>query len=366
MDEQEKKSLEKKAEEITGNIADKEKKVYQSVEEGAERGYTDEIDSSPVPDFSELLISKNRSDTRWTDKTPESQMRTILKVNIFLLIILPVVMYVRMFGGSSLFKFIMTGDWMRGINLFSFCAVAIVSIIGVIVLEVCNGFLSMIAGFTGRAGETACRMLYSLIHYLVILTILYYLFEYVGLSMSTYIASLGAASLALSIGAQGMIADILAGTMIVFEHQFEVGDIVEVDGYRGKVLEIGIRSTRILGYGNDIRFINNSDIRSIVNKSIRDSVFTAEINLISQKSLEQIEELLNRELPKIGQKSDLINSGPALNGIVKVSGNNKPGDYRTFTIRIIYECPERDRDNVRDYIAREIILLCEREEIGLR
>ena len=111
----------------------------------------------------------------------------------------------------------MNGSWMRGVNLFAFCAVMIISITGVLVLMLSGGLLSLVAGFTGRSGETACRMIYSLIYYLVFAVILYYIFEYLGLSMSTYIASLGTASLALSIGAKDMIADILAGVLIVFE-----------------------------------------------------------------------------------------------------------------------------------------------------
>ena len=326
----------------------------------------DGYDFMPLSDFSELMVSKNRSDTRWEDKTPESRVGTILKIDVLLLVVLPVLVLLRMYGSSSLFNFIMKGSWMRGVNLFSFCAILIVVMIGIFVLVLSNGILSMIAGFTGRAGETTCRLLYSLLNYLVILSILYYVFEYIGLSMSSYIASISAASLALSIGAQGMVADILAGVLILFEHQFQVGDIIEIEGYRGRVLEIGVRSTRLLGSGNDVRFINNSDIRSIVNKSIRNSTSRAEISLVTNKSLEEVETILNRELPLIGQKSDLILSGPVLNGIVKVSGTNKPGAEKSIVVRIIYKCAEQDRDRVRDFVAKEFYRLCEREEIGLR
>ncbi len=326
----------------------------------------DGYDFMSVSDFSELMVSKNRSDTRWEDKTPESRVATILKIDVLLLVVLPVLVLLRVYGSSSLFTFIMKGNWMRGVNLFSLCAIIIVVMIGILALVLSNGILSMIAGFTGRAGETACRLLYSLLNYLVILSILYYVFEYIGLSMSSYIASISAASLALSIGAQGMVADILAGVLILFEHQFHVGDIVEIEGYRGRVLEIGVRSTRLLCSGNDVRFINNSDIRSIVNKSIRNSTNRAEISLLTNRSLEEVEIILNRELPLIGQKSDLVLSGPVLNGIVKVSGPNKPGAEKSIVIRITYKCAEQDRDRVRDFVTREFYLLCEREEIGLR
>ena len=316
-------------------------------------------------DFSELPVSKDRSDIRWADKTPDTQVGTILKIDILLLVILPLFVYLRTYRDSSLFWFIMNGSWMRGVNLFAFCAILIISISGVMLLMLSGGLLSLVAGFTGRSGETACRMIYSLIYYLVFAVILYYIFEYLGLSMSTYIASLGTASLALSIGAKDMIADILAGVLIVFERQFLVGDIVEIDGVRGRVLEIGVRSTRLLEDSNDVRFISNSNIRSIVNKSIRTSANTAEFNLVTQRTLEQIEELLVRELPLIGQKSDVLISGPDFGGIVKVSGGGRSGEGKTITVCLYYECQERDTHEAKNFVIREFCLLCEREEIGL-
>ena len=322
-------------------------------------------EANDFTDLSELPVSKNRSDIRWVDKTPDSQVGTILKIDILLLVILPLFVYMRTYGDSSLLWFILNGSWMRGVNLFAFCAIMIISIMGVLVLMLSSGLLSLIAGFTGRSGETACRMIYSLIYYLVFAIILYYIFEYLGLSMSTYIASLGTASLALSIGAKDMIADILAGVLIVFERQFLVGDIVEIDGIRGRVLEIGVRSTRLLDDSNDVRFISNSNIRSIVNKSIRTSSNSAEFTIITQLTLDQIEELLARELPLIGQKSDVIISGPDFDGFVKVSGSSKSAEGKTITVSIGYECQERDSYAAKYFVIKEFSLLCEREGIGL-
>ncbi len=351
-------------------LKDYKEETFEALTNGdnqQERNALEQLENTDPPDYSELLISKNRSDTRWTDKTPENQAGTILKIDMVLLVILPLLAFTKIYGDSSLLRFIMYGNWMRGVNLFSFCATVIILILGILAVVICNGILSMIAGFTGRGGETICRMLYSLIQYMAILNMLYYIFGYVGLSMSTYFASLGATSLALSIGAQGMVADILAGVLIVFERQFQVGDIVEINDFRGKVLEIGVRSTRFKCSGGNIRFINNSDIRSVLNKSIHNSTFRAEISLVTRKSLMEIEEFLNRELPLIGQKSDLILSGPAYEGLVKViDGTSKLGNERTIIVRIIYVCTERDRYKVRDFIAREFYMLCEREEIGLR
>lgn len=156
--------------------------------EGKNTGRLENVEKNDFSDFSKLPVNKNRSDIRWADKTPDSQVGMILKIDILLLVILPILVYIRKYGDSSLFWFIMNGNWTRGVNLFAFCAIMIVSITGILVLILSGGLLSLAAGFTGRSGETACRMLYSLIYYLVFAVILYYIFEYVGLSMSTPIS----------------------------------------------------------------------------------------------------------------------------------------------------------------------------------
>ena len=320
--------------------------------------------------ISELLMSTNKSKDQWMEKTPETHAGALLKLDILLLLVVPSLFFLGgtdgTFGGASLFQYIMTGDWIRGLNLFAVCGILTVVSGGILILLICNVVLSLIAGFTGRGGETICRLLYSLARYVTVLTILYYVFEYIGISMSTYIASVSMISLAISIGSRDMVSDILAGVLILFEGQFQAGDIVEIDGCRGRVLEIGVRSTKLLCQGNDIRYISNSGIRSVVNKAKQVSTFTTELAIVTGEPLEKVEELFKRELPAISRKNRMIKSELTVAGISKVIGGGKPDRDRTIALRIKCECRERDYEEVRDYVNRQIYLLCERENLELR
>ncbi|MBQ8136488.1 MAG: mechanosensitive ion channel [Clostridia bacterium] len=57
---------------------------------------------------------------------------------------------------------------------------------------------------------------------------IYFAFLYFGFPIGTVVGSIGIVSLALSLGAKDLAADILAGLSIVFEKSFEVGDIVQI------------------------------------------------------------------------------------------------------------------------------------------
>ena len=345
----------------------------------AENEHLPELIASPDEDIgtdqsnqhlTELILSRNRSDLRWADRTPEAKARIIMKIDILLLILIPSLFLLGRedlyFGGTSLFNFILHGNWTRGINLFAIVGILSVLSIGYIFLVLCNVLLSLIAGFAGRSTETICRLLYTLFHYIVVLVNLYYVFEYIGLSLSTYIASLSMVSLALSIGSKDMIADILAGVLILFERQVQVGDIVEVDGYRGKVLEVGIRSTRLLGSGDDVKYINNSNIRSIINKSKRISACVTELILVVAEPFEKTEELFRAELSKIAAKEPRIIGDLTVKGITKMNGGGRDHMWNV-TVSLVCKCRESDQEYIQHYVTREIFLLCEREgiEIGV-
>lgn len=319
--------------------------------------------------LSELLLNKNRKKVAKEDRTPENWIKGAIRFDIILLILLPALFSLKDGGASvgngTLIQFLLYGDWNRGLNLFALCSIIIVLLTGTVLVILSNGILSLIAGFTGKGGETFCRLLYSLVNYIVVLGTLYYVFEYVGLPISTYIASLSVVSLALSLGAKDMVSDILAGLLIVFESQFQVGDIVEIDGIQGEVLEIGVRSTRLLNIDNDVNYFTNSMIRSIVNKSKRDSAYTVRVKIVSQDSMEQVEAFFKRELPKIGNKLGTIVSGPMLSEITILSSAGELRSKKIYNIGIKTTCKAEDFYSVRDFVNHEVYLLFDRENIRL-
>lgn len=348
---------------MRGYDAEPFRKMDQALPEDAEK------EEKRSRNYSELLISRGKYENKWEDSTPEKQANFILRLDVLLMVLLPALFFLSIrddsFGGGSLLRFILYGDWMRGLNMFSVCGVVIVITLGFLILVLCNGLLSMIAGFCGRGGETICRLLYSLCRYVVALTILYYVFEYIGLSLSTYFASLGMVSLAISLGSRDMVADIVAGIMILFERQFQVGDTVDLDGCNGVVLEMGIRSTKLLTADNNIRFISNSGIRSVVNRSRSLSVFRGEYALVTDEPLEKLEERFRNVLAQIGKKNPNISGDLKLAGISRVSGGGNDRG-KVVVIRVKCECREKYTDSVRDFVNREVFLYCEQENIEIR
>ena len=88
-----------------------------------------------------------------------------------------------------------------------------------------------------------------------------------GVNILAIVASLGVLALIVGFAADSIIADLVTGVFILFDSQYNVGDIIEVDGFRGVVTDIGIRTTSITDASENIKIVNNADMRNILNRS---------------------------------------------------------------------------------------------------
>lgn len=104
------------------------------------------------------------------------------------------------------------------------------------------------------------------------------------------LAGIGILGLIVGLGAQPLIADVIAGLFIVFEKVFDVGDIIVVDGFRGTVKEIGIRTTQIVDVGGNVKIINNSDLKTIINMTNQLSLAICDLNIEYGESLKELKQ----------------------------------------------------------------------------
>ena len=74
-----------------------------------------------------------------------------------------------------------------------------------------------------------------------------------------------------------------------FEKQFQVGDIIQAHGFRGKVTEIGVRTTTLVDINGDVLIINNSDLRQTINTSANLLPAICDISISYSKDIGKVE-----------------------------------------------------------------------------
>ena len=134
---------------------------------------------------------------------------------------------------------------------------------------------------------TVVRLVNNLIKCITTIVIVISVLAIWGIDTTALITGAGVLTLVVGLGMQSLISDVVAGLFIVFENEFNVGDIVTIDGFRGTVVSIGIRTTKLEALGN-IKIVNNSDIRGILNQTVNPSTAKALIDIEYGESLEQI------------------------------------------------------------------------------
>ena len=261
-------------------------------------------------------------------------------------------------ASASLISFIIRGQWTKGFNLFAFTGIFILLAEVAVTVTLLRIFIQLLSNAFGTRGETICRLLLNLLSYGCIIVFVYFALYDLGFSPGTLLASLGLLSFAVSLGAKDLVTDILAGLSIVFDGEYQVGDIIEVGGYRGEVLEIGVRTTKLEGRGGNIKIIGNRDVKNVVNMTRMNSWYPLDINISADQPLDQVEAMLKEQLPRIGQAIPEIISGPYYKGVIGIGKGS-------ITLSIIAECNEADYHEVQRALNRAVQELFAEKEIRI-
>ena len=168
--------------------------------------------------------------------------------------------------------------------------------------------------------KSAVTLFRSAIKYITFIVGFFWCLGALGVNLSTIFASVGIVALIIGFGAQSLVEDLVTGIFLVFEDQFNVGDIIEVNGFRGTVESIGIRTTAIKDVGNNVKIINNSDLRNILNRSTADSFAVTTVSVSYSTDLEKAEKVIAELLPEIQEKyPDIFVAVPKYSGVQELA-----------------------------------------------
>lgn len=158
----------------------------------------------------------------------------------------------------------------------------------------------------------------------------------VGVNLTPLLATAGVAGLAVGLGAQSLIKDVIAGLFILFEDQYNRGDVVKVAGISGVVEEVNLRRTILRDLDGIVHSIPNGEITTASNYSKEYSRIHVDIPVAYGEDLDRCIAVINRvgqELAEDPAWSPKIRSAPKSLGVnkfgdsgidIKVLGDTKP------------------------------------------
>jgi small-conductance mechanosensitive channel len=137
-----------------------------------------------------------------------------------------------------------------------------VKILAGVIREIITWYLERIAtdgssNLKNTLGPLTSKVMNLLVGMVAVIVIL----DHFGINIGSLLVSLGVGSLAVALAAQDTLANMIAGFVILVDRPFRVGDRVEIPGAQiGDVQQIGLRSTKMLNFDNNLIIIPNAEL----------------------------------------------------------------------------------------------------------
>ena len=227
-----------------------------------------------------------------------------------------------------------------------------------IVLQIVVSFLLMLTLKSSNRGITIAKLLSSFLKWALAIAALMFVLNAWGIDATTLLASAGILTLIVGLGAQSLVADIVAGVFIVFEGEFQVGDIVVINDWRGTVKEIGIRTTKVVDAGGNINIINNSEITTLINQTQEISLAKCKVGIEYGESLTRVELVIKENIDKIKENIPAIIEGPFYKGVDMLNTSS-------VDLLFVAKCKEEDIFQVQRDLNREFKLLFDENNINI-
>lgn len=172
----------------------------------------------------------------------------------------------------------------------------------------------------------------------------------VGINIGPLLASVGVASLALGLGAQSLVKDAISGFFIIVEGQYQVGDVIALDGYVGTVEDLTLRSTQIRDVNGYLHFVPNGEIRIVTNRNRDWSRALIDVGIAYDDDVALAEQTLNDIGQLAAQDPDI---GPLLLEEATVTGIEGLDDWQV-RLRVMVKTQPNAHWEVQRFYRQEI------------
>lgn len=183
--------------------------------------------------------------------------------------------------------------------------------------------------------KTIMRLVENMLNYALYFILIYWMLSILGLPVSSLLAGAGIAGVAIGLGAQGFLSDLVNGFFILIEHQFDVGDMVCLTNgpitIEGTIVSVGIRTTQVRDADGTLHFIPNRNILVVSNKSRGNMRAQIDLPLSPMVDLEKVAQV-------IGAVNDrYLSDYPVIKDCLILGAQASPNGQFSYRIQFMVE-----------------------------
>lgn len=214
--------------------------------------------------------------------------------------------------------------------------------------------LALKANTLANVIESAGRMVIVIIAAMMVL-------DAMSVPIAPLLASAGVVGIAIGLGAQSLIKDVLGGFFILFEDQYGVGDVIAVGDQSGLVEQLSLRRTGLRALDGSFIVVPNGDIRTVTNLTKGWSRAVIDVSISYDDDIDQAVSLLQGLVEKL-EDDPVI--GDAVLGPGEVTGVEALGPYQV-TLRAMVKTRPMEQWRVQRELRRRIKRLFDERNITI-
>lgn len=181
--------------------------------------------------------------------------------------------------------------------------------------------------------KTSMTVTHSANRYFIYLIAIILCLKVLGLGdqVSSAMVAAGIGGLVISLGAQSIVKDMIAGLFLLFERQFYVGDYIKINDYEGTVKSIALRVTYLDCAGKKV-IIPNGSIEDVVNYSRCNNLAVVSIPISYENDIRKVIDIIQNVVDKYYEenKDTLTENRPVVSGVDSL-------DYNVATVSVRIE-----------------------------
>lgn len=205
-----------------------------------------------------------------------------------------------------------------------------------------------VKGLDAKRKKTIMMLLMNTIKFFIIAVAIIGLLELYGFDTKSLIASLGVFAAVIALALQDLLKDFVAGISILIEGQYHIGDTITVGSFKGEVIAITLKTTRIKAYTGEIKILANRNISEVVNHTLDNSLAIVDISVAYDSDLDKVEDVLIKLCDRLSEEIE------DLKGPVILLGVNELKDS-SISYRITAETASMKHYGIQRKILKEAV-----------
>jgi len=182
-----------------------------------------------------------------------------------------------------------------------------------------------------------------------------------GVNIAPLLASAGLTGLALGLGGQSLLRDLIGGVLVLVEDQYVIGDSIEIGNVSGQVERITLRVTYIRAANGDLYLVPNGEVRVVGNRTRDWSAVLVDLGVAYEEDLDQAIAVLEESAAAFAQHPEY---GPQLLEPPQVLGVVGLGDW-AVSVRVRAKVQPGQQWQVGREMRKFLLAACAREGLSL-